>query len=59
MLVYMVMTLVDDEYGGREIFAGFSTREKAETFIQEHGQSTVETWYGSEKQYTIEEVTIE
>lgn len=55
MTVFAVMVLVDDEYGGRVIDAIFSTETAAAAYIQMHGQRMIETWYGEEAQYTIEE----
>ena len=59
MVVYVVMILVDEEYGGRDMIKGFSTKKQAKDFIREHGQTTVECWYGDEPLYTIEELEID
>ena len=57
MKVYVVMSVCDYEYGGTEIVGIFSTKEKANTCIeQQGGQRTWTSWNDrTYNQYSIEE----
>ena len=57
MIVYVVMSVCDYEYGNTEIVGIFSTEEKAKECIERlGGQSTWDCWNGhTYNQYSIDE----
>ena len=57
MIVYVVLSVCDYEYGNTEIVGIFSTEEKAKKCIEQlGGQSTWDCWNGNTyNQYSIDE----
>lgn len=55
MEVYVVMELVDTEYGGREIAKIFSDGESAQNYVNRH-QFYENVWY---RESSVEGLTIE
>ena len=57
MIVYVVLSVCDYEYGNTEIVGIFSTEEKAKECIERlGGQSTWDCWNGNTyNQYSIDE----
>ena len=57
MIVYVVMSVCDYEYGNTKIVGIFSTEEKAKKCIERlGGQSTWDCWNGNTyNQYSIDE----
>ncbi len=53
MKVYIVTVLVDTEYGNRDIYEVYNSKEKAQKFIDEH-QETINCWYGDDNEYNFE-----
>ena len=56
MKVFVVESLVDEEYGCREVAGVFASREGAMEYIESMGgQSDVDCWFGTVPQFTVSE----
>ena len=60
MTVYIVETLVDDEYGNYEVYKVFDSLEKAQNEINKLGNNKVDVWFDNDglEQYIIEEYKV-
>ena len=60
MVVYLVHSVCDYEYGNTEVVGVFANEELANDYIEEHGQSYWTHWSDRRyPQYTIEECEVQ
>lgn len=57
--VYLVMELVDEEYGNYAVYGAYASYEAAERAIEKAGQETVYHWRGHDDRFFIDEYPIE